>query len=151
MQSHAETHQTAAMLEDAAQVIEATAKPLGGYRWRQVDGEAPELGALPLYLTVKHSNGGEAALRRIKSAVEARFGSDLVMALNDNNLTIMPIWLGKQYAVAHLIAQFRAQDPDLPVLGIGDSLSDIGFMHLCDFLVTPRGSQIAKSLGSLEK
>jgi hypothetical protein len=64
---------------------------------------------------------------------------------NGNNLAYMPAWLNKRHAVAYLVEQIRIDAPDTPIIGIGDSHSDIGFMDLCDYAVTPTSSQFWKS------
>lgn len=61
---------------------------------------------------------------------------------NGNNLALLPMWLDKKQAVAHLQEKYRKANPLLVTFGAGDSLVDISFMQSCDYLITPSGSQI---------
>ncbi len=58
----------------------------------------------------------------------------------------MPPFLGKAHAVARLLPRLRQAHPEAPILGFGDSLTDAPFMALCDYAVTPTGSQLAARL-----
>jgi hydroxymethylpyrimidine pyrophosphatase-like HAD family hydrolase len=70
--------------------------------------------------------------------------------LNDNNLSFLPSYLDKSFAVdyfikTYILRQFIVRD-DLVILGIGDSNSDRGFLCLCDYVIIPTGSQLGNSL-----
>lgn len=67
--------------------------------------------------------------------------------VNGNNLSLSPPWLAKRDAVAYLLPRLTADHPDVPVIGIGDSLSDAGFMDLCHYAMAPTGSQLWSALG----
>jgi len=63
---------------------------------------------------------------------------------NGNTLALTPPPVSKKRAVAHVLSRM----PDIgerPVFGIGDSISDLGFMAECDFITAPRLSQIGSS------
>lgn len=65
---------------------------------------------------------------------------------NANNLALIPTPVTKQTATAEIIRRHQMQFGRVPVLGFGDSTSDLGFMRLCDFAAFPPQSQIGKQL-----
>jgi hypothetical protein len=65
---------------------------------------------------------------------------------NGNNMAYIPPCISKRLACERLVGRARAADPARPVLGFGDSLSDLAFMGLCDVLATPGRGQIADAL-----
>jgi hypothetical protein len=99
---------------------------------------------LPLYLVVKHPTGDLAALRAVRE--EHLPTLDLARFFvhgNENNLSLVPRFLGKEKAVAHVLAHHVG--PGLVLtLGLGDSLSDAPFLDLCDFSILPRRCQLAQ-------
>jgi len=100
-------------------------------------------GPVGLYVLVKHPHAIDAELH---AAVDAMLGSvpdGWTVHRNGNNVAIMPPYLGKAHAVAHILPGLRARYPDAPTIGIGDSLTDAPYMRLCDFAMTPTGSQLA--------
>lgn len=68
---------------------------------------------------------------------------------NGNNLAFIPPVVSKRRAAEHLIAEIRRREPAKPVLGLGDSLSDIPFLRLCDWWGMPARSQIADATAHL--
>mgnify|MGYP002783805641 CR=1 FL=1 len=103
---------------------------------------------LQLYLVVKHADDPpdiadlHAACAPAISALPAGWTAHV----NGNNVALMPPGLGKEHAVAAMLPGLRAAWPGLPVIGIGDSLTDGGFMALCDFAMLPTQSQLARRL-----
>lgn len=102
---------------------------------------------MPIYLVVKHPGGDLAALRNVREEVLDEEGrgtgtgeSEFFLHDNDNNLSLVPSHLGKDRAVAYLIGE-RLEKESL-VIGAGDSATDLSYMHLCDFWLVPRGSQL---------
>lgn len=96
-----------------------------------------------LYIVAKHHDPNrEEDLRSLALAVEDEIPLDWTRHLNGNNLAYMPPFLGKHHAVAHLLAELRQAYPHLPVLGVGDSTTDLPFMSLCDFAAAPTSSQL---------
>jgi hydroxymethylpyrimidine pyrophosphatase-like HAD family hydrolase len=65
---------------------------------------------------------------------------------NDNNLTLIPPGLDKAHAVRYLLQSLGVQYNALLTIGMGDSLSDAGFMHLCDYVMAPRATQLSQRL-----
>ena len=64
--------------------------------------------------------------------------------VSNSILFLLPNFVRKDLAVQHLFAT-QGYDNDL-VFGMGDSLSDVGFMGLCDFLVLPRDADATQQL-----
>lgn len=100
-------------------------------------------GALPLYTLAKHADMDHTALFAIVDAAVPALPSGWTDHRNGNNVALMPPYLGKHHAVAHILPNLRARFPDAPVIGIGDSLTDAPFMGLCDFAMMPTRSQLA--------
>jgi hypothetical protein len=65
--------------------------------------------------------------------------------MNGNTLALTPPPVSKRRAVEHMLSKIVGAT-ERPVIGLGDSLSDLGFMAGCDFISTPRGSQISSAL-----
>jgi len=107
---------------------------------------------LPLYVVLKHVRGDVAALEAVHA--EALSGLDrsrFFVHFSDNNLSVVPRFLGKEKAVGYLLETHLAGEPLLTV-GVGDSWTDLPFMRRCDFVVSPRHSQLAAALaGGSEK
>lgn len=135
-----------AMLGRLDAAVAARAAAMGvGVRTRIVE-EAGQ----PLYLVIKHRDadtGHDATLQGLCRQVAG--DHDLpgwTLHINGNNVAWMPPGLGKRDAAAQILPRLRALHPQLPVIGAGDSHTDLPFMHLCDFLLTPGSSQIAGRL-----
>jgi len=94
----------------------------------------------PVYLSVK----GEAPdLDAVASFVSARWDGGAVHR-NGSNLAALPPYARKERAVAHLIERLAGPGRAPLFVGMGDSLTDLPFLKLCHFAVTPRGSQIQR-------
>jgi len=94
------------------------------------------------YVSIKHNTHDSASLSRIKSEYfDLIDTSGYQVHLNDNYLTIGPHGIGKREAVAFLLEEKLTAQPRLTI-GFGDSLTDLKFMSLCDFWMTPGRSQI---------
>ena len=100
-------------------------------------------GGVPLYVLAKHQDADAAALHATVDAAVPALPPGWTDHRNGNNVALMPPWLGKAHAVAHILPPLRAAHPDAPVIGIGDSLTDAPFMRLCDFAMLPTRSQLA--------
>lgn len=103
-------------------------------------------GDVSLYLLVKHTGDDDDELTACVDRMLGAVPPQWTIARNGNNVAIMPPYLGKGHAVARLLPELRRRHPDIPVIGIGDSLTDAPFLEQCDFAMTPAGSQLAKTL-----
>lgn len=129
------------------------AEPLAGFA-EAIAKEAQEQGApinarvltegdLPLYTLAKDADADAEALYAVVDAAVPALPAGWTDHRNGNNVALMPPYLGKRHAVAHILPALRARFPDAPVIGIGDSHTDAPFMGLCDFAMMPTGSQLA--------
>jgi hypothetical protein len=104
---------------------------------------------VPFYLVAKSPSGSEEDVGRMANLCRRSFQSanktEFRVHDNGNNLSVLPEWLDKRFAVRYLIEKFRAQHGEILTLGMGDSLSDIGFLGECHYSVVPATSQIAKT------
>ncbi|WP_413206413.1 hypothetical protein [Rhodospirillum sp. A1_3_36] len=106
---------------------------------------------LPLYISVKHNTNDAEEVARLATSVAPSVPQDWVLHLNANNMALLPPFLGKAAAVAYFLERFAGEDGDggdsqVLTLGVGDSFTDLGFMGLCDFAVTPSKSQIMSAV-----
>ncbi len=127
--------------------VEAACAGLDVRRWSVAED------GLGLYVVVK-ANGFEGAgvpgvLQDLHDGPVAELLPDGWRThLNGNNLALSPPWLAKRDAVAYLLPSLLRGRTDLPVIGLGDSLSDTGFMDLCHYAMMPTGSQLWRALGT---
>lgn len=130
---------TTAAKDAPVQIIKDAIAPLLDERvrsWPVIEGD------LELYYCVKSNDGNMDHLAAIAAVMRPKLNGGWRVHHNGNNLAFLPPWLNKRHAVQYLIEQLRKQDPHRPVIGIGDSHSDTGFMDLCDYAMTPTNSQI---------
>jgi hydroxymethylpyrimidine pyrophosphatase-like HAD family hydrolase len=100
---------------------------------------------MPLYLVMKHPDGNLDALARIrKEALNDLDTSRFFLHDNDNNLSVVPRFLGKERAVEYVIR--RHLGDDVMTIGVGDSFSDAAFLGVCDYAILPRHSQLGEFL-----
>ena len=107
---------------------------------------------VPFYVCAKSEEGDERALDKVEPLVRRHCQEGaLPMAVhrNGNNLSVLPHWLDKRHAVEHLVGRLRREHGEIVTFGMGDSLSDVGFMSVCDYALVPRASQINQRMGAL--
>lgn len=107
------------------------------------EGEAD----LPLYLVAKHRGLELGKLEQLRqfwlSEVEKLEG--VYLFANGNNVSILPRAISKRAAVAYLLEREKRVGPLLSI-GLGDSVSDLEFMSLCNFVMMPSRGQLFESL-----
>lgn len=103
---------------------------------------------LTFYLSVKHQHRDNQALKLILDNVVNPYLEsqklDFYCHLNDNNLAILPKFLNKAPAVSYLQQQLKQEYKEYLSFGMGDSLTDMPYMQLCDYFITPTNSQIMR-------
>lgn len=134
------------LLEDAARgaepvldIYHAMTSELSPVRFRHWSVEE---NGLDLYIVIKSNERDDDALAELEAELAGRLPAAWRCHRNGNNLAYLPPWLSKRHAARYLIERYRADAPDQPIIGIGDSVSDVGFMDLCDFAVVPTQSQL---------
>lgn len=107
---------------------------------------------VPFYLCAKSEEGDEKALDAVEPLLRhwcERSEHELSIHRNGNNLSVLPFWLDKRHAVEHLMGSFRRLHNEIVTFGMGDSLSDLGFMSICDYALVPKTSQITRQWESV--
>ena len=99
---------------------------------------------LATYVVTKHNYETDHALLVVCAEARARgLLNGLNVHGNGNNLAFLPQALQKREAVREWIRRDQALNGKRPLLGFGDSLSDLGFMTECDWWGTPKHGQLA--------
>jgi hypothetical protein len=100
------------------------------------------------YVVTKHNESDDSVLQTVLAEVQVRgLLEGMHIHANSNNLAFLPLGLSKQMAVQELLRRDRASNGERPVLGFGDSITDLGFMGECHMWATPARSQLAKLVG----
>lgn len=108
-------------------------------------GWVVEEAGLQNYVVTKHNGNDDDVLIQILEAVQARaLLEGMYVHRNSNNLAFIPLGLEKRLAVQEWLRRDRAVNGERPVLGFGDSISDLGFMSDCHFWGAPGNSQLTK-------
>lgn len=101
------------------------------------------------YAVTKHNESDDTLLADVLARVQSQgLLAGMWVHRNGNNLAFLPSGLSKQAAVQEWLRRDRSVRGERPVIGLGDSISDLGFMDLCHLWATPSGSQLA---GVVEK
>lgn len=103
---------------------------------------------LTFYLLVKHEDRNHLVLKTLLTEIIEPYLTqqqlDFYCHLNDNNLAVLPRFLNKAPAVKFLQQELDKQYSEYLSVGMGDSLTDIAYMQLCDYFMTPKNSQIVR-------
>lgn len=105
---------------------------------------------LDFYVVIKNYNSHVEELKIIMDEIEkSDFPDKARIYLNDNNLSLRPFFLDKSKAVSYFVQTYiDPEHPGLPIIGMGDSLSDLEFMQQCDFMLIPGSSQVSALLAA---
>lgn len=102
------------------------------------------------YVVTKHNEANDEVLNTVLEEVQAQGLLDgMHIHGNSNNLAFLPTGLSKRVAVMEWLRRDREVNGERPVLGFGDSITDLGFMDVCDMWATPSRSQLAKKVESI--
>ena len=145
-QSRAQAAQTLPMLEHVSSVLQSIADSVSVQLRIRIISDFQT----PFYLCAKSNEGDEQALDRTEPLLRERCAEaalPLLIHRNGNNLSVLPQWLDKRHAVEHLTERLRREHGEIVTFGMGDSLSDFGFMATCDYALVPKASQINRQWG----
>jgi hydroxymethylpyrimidine pyrophosphatase-like HAD family hydrolase len=118
-----------------------------GYSLR---GWVVEEDGLRHYVVTKHNESNDGVLSDVLAEVQARgLLAGMHIHSNGNNLAFLPKGLAKRLAVQEWLRLDREIHGERPVLGFGDSITDLGFMDECHLWATPARSQLAKVVEGL--
>jgi len=101
--------------------------------------------SLDYYVEVRHHNADAFALQGLlQDYIQPLLldYSDFQVYLNNNSLTILPHCVNKSHAVEYRIKALEQEYGEIVTMGMGDSLSDAPFMALCDYVMTPKHTQL---------
>lgn len=99
------------------------------------------------YVVTKHNEKTDFVLQAVESeAYRLGLLDGLYVHRNGNNLAFLPQQLSKRWAVLEWIRRDREKNGERPILGFGDSLSDLAFMNECNWWATPNRGQISAQL-----
>ena len=96
------------------------------------------------YVSVKHNQSFLPDLKIIADFIQHSTPIDWCIHLNDNNLALLPPYLGKEAAVSWFIKKYINVKESL-LIGVGDSITDANFIALCNYALTPTKSQLFTS------
>ncbi|KJU82476.1 hypothetical protein MBAV_005329 [Candidatus Magnetobacterium bavaricum] len=102
------------------------------------------------YVTLKHTDTSDGNYMATLQGLVGQLacvveGGGYNIHHNDNNVSLVPTFLDKKHAIDYLVQHYQ---PRLTI-GVGDSLSDLGFMTRCDYGIFPGRSQIGRLLEGL--
>ena len=121
---------------DLADALHDYAKDLGEVRtWTLVENN------LAIYAVAKQKQAGELFLDQLLEKLPQNILDQCYVHINGNNLAIIPHHVSKKNAVEFYINKHDPQR-ERPILGLGDSLSDAGFLTSCDWYGMPKKSQL---------
>ncbi len=102
------------------------------------------------YVVTKHNASDDEVLTAVLAEVESRgLLEGMRVHANGNNLAFLPNGLAKRLAVSEWLRRDREINGERPVLGLGDSITDLGFMSECHLWATPARSQLAQVVEGL--
>lgn len=97
---------------------------------------------IPVYVSIK---GERSAIAHMAEAFQP-FWREGTIHRNGHNMALLPSFACKARAVEYVMG-LVCEDASVPPLfiGLGDSLTDLPFLKLCHFALTPQGSQIHRN------
>jgi hydroxymethylpyrimidine pyrophosphatase-like HAD family hydrolase len=129
--------------------LSAATLAIGQEQGVSLRGWVVEEARLSHYVVTKHNERDDSILDRVLAEVRARGLLDgMHVHGNGNNLAFLPDGLAKRFAVQEWLRRDRAVNGERPVLGFGDSITDLGFMEECHWWATPARSQLASMFTS---
>jgi hypothetical protein len=104
-----------------------------------VRGWVVEESGMGTYFVLKENDGDGTRLPEIAPEMP---GPGWVRHHNGNNIAFIPPAISKRAATEFLLSRKLAENPDRPVIGFGDSVTDLSYLGICDWWGAPGRSQI---------
>lgn len=127
------------LVKDMPDLLQSYAMSLGSIRtW------AVEENNLKIYTVAKQNDHDSGLfLTELVKMLPSEITDKFYVHTNGNNLAIIPNAISKKNAVEFFLSK---NDPnnERVILGLGDSLSDFGFLTSCDWFGMPKNSQLHK-------
>ena len=99
------------------------------------------------YLVIKSNDSRAEDLQQLLHTLRETIDlQGFYIHMNGNNLALLPDVVNKRAAAVEILRRHTARHGRTPVMGMGDSVSDLGFMRLCDFAAFPPNSQLGGTL-----
>lgn len=147
---HARMSDTLGAFQERLPALSEATLAIGDELGYSLRGWVVEEEGLRHYVVTKHNETDDAVLTEVLAQVQARGLLDgMHIHGNGNNLAFLPEGLAKRQAVLEWLRRDQAVNGERPVLGFGDSITDLGFMDLCHFWATPARSQLATAVEAL--
>lgn len=101
-----------------------------------------------IYFVMKHTDSTKLhELNEIGDEVEKMFGTDgFYVHRNSNNIAWLPKCISKGRSVEYLLKKLHQENGEFPVIGLGDSYTDMSFLSLCNWFGMPSQSQLSSAL-----
>ncbi len=136
--------------QDRLPALSETTLQIGANLGYALRGWVVEEGGLCHYVVTKHNESDDSVLTKVLTEVQTQgLLEGMHIHGNGNNLAFLPNGLAKRLAVQAWLRRDTALNGERPVLGFGDSITDLGFMDLCHMWATPARSQLAKAVEGL--
>lgn len=127
------------IMNDLPELLQGYSKDLGSIRTWSV-----EENDLKIY-TVAKQNDPESGLflTELLKSLPSEITEKFYVHTNGNNLAIIPNAISKKNAAEFYLSKVDPKNERV-ILGLGDSLSDFGFLSSCDWFGMPKHSQLHK-------
>ena len=97
-----------------------------------------------IYIIVKKSANNDVIFKQIIDSLKnSPRAADYYIHINGNTMAVLPHVVSKQSAVAYLLQRIQ-HDSARPIIGWGDSLSDLPFLQHCDWWGMPKRAQASQ-------
>jgi hypothetical protein len=144
---HSQMQPPLAALQTRLTEMLATALQIGETLGLSLRGWLESIEETAAYLVIKSNAAREEDLQRVLHTLRETLDlQGFYPHMNGNNLALLPDFVNKRAAAAEILRRHTAAHGRVPVFGMGDSVSDLGFMRLCDFAAFPPNTQIGRAL-----